>query len=246
MDGTHVAINQLTQDHKLIGQILATMATERSLTVYQRDIIGNVQAMFLRTLHCLKGGGERTLSSCAKRCALGIVQSVVCKLQLLARMGTDIDNMEAKIEAKVATWIQCMEWLFGKISTEDNDMESDAKGKGKGHRPVVVPMEPPNGPLWVEEGWVFGFKVFIGDLPHNVSKLEVSELATGQVDLAVNANRTRSGMAYSIVTFDNLDLAIECYKKASSVRFDHGQGGLHWASVKWFHGTKKKEEGQSQ
>ena len=57
LDGTHVAINQLAQDHKLIGQILANMATERSLTVYQRDIIGNVQAMFLRTLHCLKGGG---------------------------------------------------------------------------------------------------------------------------------------------------------------------------------------------
>ena len=171
-------------------------------------------------------------------------------MQLLARMGQDIDHMEAKMEAKVATWIQCMEWLFGKISTEDNDMESDvdqAKGKGRGHRPVVVPMEgTPNGPLWIEEGWVHGYKVFIGDLPHNVSKLEVSALATGQVDLAVNANRSRSGMAYSIVTFVDLEMAIECFKKASSVRFDHGQGGLHGASVKWFHGTKKKEEGQSQ
>ena len=174
---------------------------------------------------------------------MGIVQSVVCKLPLLARMGQDTDHMEAKMEAKMATWIQCMEWLFGK----DTDMESDvdqAKGKGKGTRPVQVPMEPPLGPLWIEEGWVFGYKVFIGDLPHNVSKLEVSALATGQVDLAVNANRSRSGMAYSIVTFVDLEMAIECFKKASSVRFDHGQGGLHWASVKWFHGSKKKEEGQ--
>ena len=183
---------------------------------------------------------------------MGIVQSVVCKLPLLARMGQDTDHMEAKMEAKMATWIQCMEWLFGK-NTEpqtppvDTDMESDvdqAKGKGKGHKPVQVPLEPPVGPLWIEEGWVFGYKVFIGDLPHNVSKLEISALATGQVDLAVNANRSKSGMAYSIVTFENLEMAIECYKKASSKRFDHGQGGLHWASVKWFHGSKKKEEGQ--
>ena len=57
LEGTQVAISQLANDHRHIGQILVNMANEKSLTVYQRDIIDNVQALFLRTLHCLGEGG---------------------------------------------------------------------------------------------------------------------------------------------------------------------------------------------
>ena len=57
LEGTQVAISQLAHDHRHIGQILVNMANEKSLTVYQRDIIDNVQTLFQRTLHCLGGGG---------------------------------------------------------------------------------------------------------------------------------------------------------------------------------------------
>jgi hypothetical protein len=111
-----------------------------------------------------------------------------------------------------------------------------SKGKGKGKVEVFVPMDDDRGPIWVQEGWVHGYKVFIGDLPKSIGKMDLAHCTQGQADLAVNANASRSGMAYAIVTFLDLEEAVACFKKACGIRFDHGQGQWHWASVKWFRG----------
>jgi hypothetical protein len=111
-----------------------------------------------------------------------------------------------------------------------------SKGKGKGHMQIDVDMTEIK---WIEEGWAHGYKVFIGDLPGNIGKLDLAECTKGQVDLAINANATRSGMAYAIATFGDVAQAIDCYKAAMQLKFEHGPGNWHWACPKWFRFGKK-------
>ena len=51
---------------------------------------------------------------------------------------------------------------------------------------------------------------------------------------------TRSGMSFSIVTFDQLGNAIKAFETLQMQRFDHklpdGQTFKHWCSVRWFEG----------
>jgi hypothetical protein len=136
---------------------------------------------------------------------------------------------------------QANDWSFGAggaLRDETLHLPIGKGGKGKGKGEITVPMDGPLGPLWIEEGWVHGYKVFIGDLPGTIGKMDLAHCTKGQVDLAINANATRSGMAYSIATVRDLGLAVECFQQASAQRFDTGQGVMHWASVKWFRGKK--------
>ena len=125
----------------------------------------------------------------------------------------------------------------GACRVEAFGQASAGKGKGKGHdTDMVVDMSEVK---WIEEGWAHGYKVFIGDLPGNIGKLDLEKCTKGQVDICINPNATRSGMAYAIVTFTDVGSAIECFKAANKARFEHGPGNWHWACAKWFRTTKK-------
>lgn len=115
--------------------------------------------------------------------------------------------------------------------------QSEPKGKGKGNKDIEVSLTEVK---WIEEGWVSGYKVFIGDLPGNIGKLDLDHVTQGQVDICINANATRSGMAYAIVTFLTVAEAVECFKRASVLKLDHGNGHMHWASAKWYQGKKAR------
>ena len=73
----------------------------------------------------------------------------------------------------------------------------------------------------------------------NIGKLDLAECAKGQVDLAINATATRSGMACAIATFGDFAQAIDCYKAATQLKFEHVPGNWHWACPKWFRCGKK-------
>lgn len=125
----------------------------------------------------------------------------------------------------------------GACRVEAFGQASAGKGKGKGNdTDMVVDMSEVK---WIEEGWAHGYKVFIGDLPGNIGKLDLEKYTKGQVDICINPNATRSGMAYAIVTFTDVGSAIECWKAANKARFEHGPGNWHWACAKWFRTTKK-------
>jgi hypothetical protein len=68
--------------------------------------------------------------------------------------------------------------------------------------------------------------------------MDLAEVTKGQVDLAINHNATRSGMAYAIVTFKEVAAATECFKKASVLKLDHGNGVMHWACPNRLAGKK--------
>lgn len=109
------------------------------------------------------------------------------------------------------------------------------KGKGKSADTVWCPLEGPFGPIWVKDGWVHGYKVFIGDLPTNFSKPTLYQ-ACGHCldhcrDVNVAKNKAMSGMAYAICTFDSIDEGAKLFRYASMLQFDG-----HWTSVKWFRG----------
>ena len=95
-----------------------------------------------------------------------------------------------------------------------------------------------NGPKWIEGGWVSGWKLWIGDLPGGVCKTDVGHYCEGQVDVSVQSNKTRSGMAFAIVTFLDLTMTIKAFEQVAMAKFDHGNGQMYWPSVKWFRGRR--------
>ena len=113
-------------------------------------------------------------------------------------------------------------------------------GKGQGKGKGIPKLGEPFGPLVVESGWVTGWKVWVGDLPGNIDKGDIGRLCPGQIDVCVNNTRSRSGHAFAVITFENLDLAMQAFQTLMCTRFDHGGGQMHWPSVKWFGHEKYK------
>ena len=147
-------------------------------------------------------------------------------------------EMDKRLNKAMDRWEVTEEHLigYGGVFREDIHGPESVKGKGKGsYKDIVVNMDEVK---WIEEGWQHGYKVFIGDLPGNIGKMDLAEVTRGQVDLAINASATRSGMAFAIVTFNEVAAAIECCKKASVLKLDPGNCVMHWACPKWLAGKK--------
>jgi hypothetical protein len=109
-------------------------------------------------------------------------------------------------------------------------------GKGKGKGKLVPQPGEPDGPVIVTSGWASGYKIWIGDLPRHVDKVAIGILCPGFEDVAVNNQRSKSGHAFSVVTFkvSDLDKAMAAFATLLEAKFDHGDGQLHWATVRWF------------
>ena len=120
--------------------------------------------------------------------------------------------------------------------------DTRAKGKGKG----IPQLGEPFGQLVVESGWATGWKVWVGDLPRNIDKVDIGRLCPGQYDVCVcvNNTRSRSGHALAVITFSDLVKAMAAFQTLVSTKFDHGDGRLHWPSVKWFGHKKAKQMGK--
>ena len=116
--------------------------------------------------------------------------------------------------------------------------ECGGKTKGKG-KPLRVPqVDEDNGPKWIREGSVPGYKLWVGDLPDHICKKDIGHYCAGHVDVAVERGKATSGLAYAIVTFTDLALASKAFEQLAMVRFDHGEGQRFWANVKGFAGHK--------
>ena len=117
---------------------------------------------------------------------------------------------------------ECQKLLFSEAAKP--------KGKGKG----VPQLGDPDGPVIVQSGWLTGYKIWVGDLPRNMDKVEIGKLCPGQLDVAMNNTRSKSGHAFAVIAFEDVGLAMEAFERLQWTRFDHGGGQLHWPSVKWF------------
>ena len=113
------------------------------------------------------------------------------------------------------------------------------KGSGKG-RPLRVPqMGEEDGPKWVEDGWVYGYKLWVGDLPSDINRVTIGPYCDGQVDIAIQSHRTRSGMAFAIITFIDDAKAIKAFEQLSVAKFEHGPGQMHRPVVKRYRRVPK-------
>ena len=81
------------------------------------------------------------------------------------------------------------------------------KGKGKG----VPQLGDLDGPLIVDSGWCKGYKLWVGDLPRAIDKVDIGKLCIGFIDASVNNTRSRSGHAFAVITFEGLALALEAF-----------------------------------
>ena len=162
----------------------------------------------------------------------------VC-IGVVVRMAQTLEEVDKTLGKAMELFETCEEQTIGHGGAFRAEAfgAPEPKGKGKGTKDIEVSLE---NVKWIEEGWVNGYKVFIGDLPGNIGKLDLDHVTQGQVDICINANATRSGMVYAIVTFTTVAEAVECFKRASVLKLDHGNGHMHWASAKWYQGKKAR------
>ena len=83
------------------------------------------------------------------------------------------------------------------------------KGKGKG----VPQLGDPDGPLLVERGWRKGYKLWVGDLPRSIGKVDIGRLCPGYIDVSVNCTKSRSGHAFAVISFEDLTLAMQAFDR---------------------------------
>ena len=122
--------------------------------------------------------------------------------------------------------------------------KGSGKASGKG-RPLRMPqMGEEDGPKWTDDGWVSGYKLWVGELPSNINRKVIGQCCVGHKDISVQSRRTRSGMAYAIITFTDEALAIKAFEDVSMTKFDHGGGKLHWPLVHWYKSGRLRRDGQ--
>ena len=77
------------------------------------------------------------------------------------------------------------------------------KGRGKG----VPQLGDADGPVFLDSGWRRGYKLWVGDMPRTIDKVEIGKLCLGFIDVAVNNTMSRSGHAFAVISFGDLALA---------------------------------------
>ena len=94
----------------------------------------------------------------------------ICLCHCNARLSDDVELVKGLMQTKVYFMDECLDLLETEpkpdedepVPRADEDMrKGKASGKGK---PLRVPqLGDENGPKWIEEGWVSGWKLWIGD-----------------------------------------------------------------------------------
>ena len=153
-----------------------------------------------------------------------------------ARLADEVEFIYRYEEQEAGAMAECVDLLF---TQPLRPMQDSGKASGKGTPFRVPALGEEDGPQWVEEGWVFGYKLWVGDLPSDISRVSIGEHCHGQVDISVQSHRTRSGMVYAIITFIDQALAIKAIEQLPMAKFLHGNGTAHWPSVKWFRSAKR-------
>ena len=152
----------------------------------------------------------------------------------VSRISEGMPEMAKTLENKAQDMDLCMNLMLHETANAKG-----AKGKGKG----IPQLGEPFGPMIIESGWCKGWKVWVGDLPANIDKVDIGKLCPGQIDVAVNNFKSRSGHAFAVITFERLEEAMASFHALQWTKFDHGDGQLHWPSVKWFGHEHKSKKG---
>ena len=89
-----------------------------------------------------------------------------------------MDNIGQTMVDKAEDMDSCIDIVHSEPAAQD----TKAKGQAKG----VPQLGEPFGPLIVESGWATGWKVWVGDLPGNIDKVDIGRFCPGQCDVCVN------------------------------------------------------------
>ena len=152
-----------------------------------------------------------------------------------ARLADEVEFIYRYEEQEAGAMAECVDLLF---TQPLRPMQDSGKASGKGTPFRVPALGEEDGPEWVEEGWVFGYKLWVGDLPSDISKIDIGPYCYGQVDISVQCHRARSGMAYAIITFTEQAEAIKAFEELSMAKFVHDNGTCLRPVVKWFRCVK--------
>ena len=87
-----------------------------------------------------------------------------------------MDNIGQTMVDKAEDMDSCID-----IVHSEPAQDTRAKGQGKG----IPQLGEPFGPLIVESGWATGWKIWVGDLPGNIDKVEIGRYCPGQCDVCV-------------------------------------------------------------
>ena len=142
------------------------------------------------------------------------------------------------MQAKADSIGQCMDLLFSPPKKDEamphaHEDTCSAKGSGKGTALRVPQLGEDNGPKWMYGGGFDGWKLWVGDLPSNISEADIGHYCDGQKHMWVLRYGPRSRIASALVTFVDLGRAMKAFEQLAMANFDH-DGQMHRATVKWF------------
>ena len=113
------------------------------------------------------------------------------------------------------------------------------KGSGKGKALRVPQMGDADGPVWVERGRAFGYKLVIGNLPRDITRPGIGQFCAGEEEVEVEP-QWNSDLSFAVLTFTDAALGIKAFEAVSMTKFDLGARELHWCPL-----VQKRQESAS-
>ena len=97
---------------------------------------------------------------------------------------------------------------------------------------------------WSDDGWVPGYKVWVGDLPEGLQKHELAHAlkAYGSpLEVNIVRHKAKSGMVFAVATFGYIEEAERTLQDLPYVQFKHPTQGdkLLAPTVAWYTSAKK-------
>ena len=149
------------------------------------------------------------------------------------------------VEKEADALEECMDMLPERPTLDEPMPKAQLSNKGSGKgKPLRVPqMGDADGPVWVERGSVFGYKLVIGDLPRDITDVGIGQFCVGHQDVAVE-HQSNSDLAFAVITFTDAAVGIKAFEVVSMTKFDLGVGELHGPLVHWWNVKGARRDGQ--
>ena len=109
-----------------------------------------------------------------------------------ARLAEDVDLAKGVMHTKACDLGGRLILLLTEPKPDEHEphahkeMHGGGKAKGKG-KPLRVPqVDEDDGPKWIREGSVPGYKLWVGGLPGDISLTDIGQYCEGHLDISIH------------------------------------------------------------
>ena len=157
--------------------------------------------------------GRTQLPFCCNVCLHGhcctMASHMYASCHCNAKLPDDVEFLYRSQEAKAVAIGQCVDMMVAEPQPDEpmpKDHQDMCSGKGTGMLLRVPQLGDEDGPMWVDDAWLPGYRLWVGHLRHDTCRTTIGQYCDGYVDVAV---RSKNEEAYAIMTFIDVAIAIK-------------------------------------